>query len=240
MTTRWGRYVPILCLLAASLLAISVCSAARAGKKPPAPVEALLYSTMPSTTEHRPEMAFDGDPTTYFKTVYGMSDGDAFLVLLSQPIPIRSLRITTGDGDGQDVLTEGSVESSSDALSFRKAGAFDKTGVAQISPGRKPVRAFRIRVNQHRAVSALIVREIEIQSPVKIAHVQRGPGRGFADLSQAPDVAAWAQKAEQQMESFWPDAAALLYSENFITPNMIHVEYRTGPNVTPVAATGAG
>lgn len=67
-----------------------------------------------------------------------------------------------------------------------------------------------------------------------------GPGRGFYDISQAPDVAVWAQKAESQMESFWGDTAALLYSYKFITPNMVNVVYRTGPDVTPVAATGGG
>ena len=75
---------------------------------------------------------------------------------------------------------------------------------------------------------------------MKISHVQWGPGRGFADISEAPDVAEWAQKAEKQMEVFWPDTAALLYSDGFITPNMVNVVYRTGPNVTAVAATGGG
>ena len=85
-----------------------------------------------------------------------------------------------------------------------------------------------------------MVREITVQSAVKIDHILLGPGRGFIDLSQAPDLAVWAQKAEKQMESFWLDTAALLYSDRFLTPNMVNVVYRTGPGVTPVAATGGG
>src|SRR5437660_1693792 len=70
-------------------------------------VEALLYSTMPSTAAHRPEMAMDGDPATYFKSVYGMGDKDDFQILLSRPIALRSLRVVTGDNEKQNLLTDG-------------------------------------------------------------------------------------------------------------------------------------
>ena len=42
------------------------------------------------------------------------------------------------------------------------------------------------------------------------------------------------------MESFWPDTEALLYTDKFIPPNMVNVVYKTGPDVTGVAATGGG
>ncbi len=75
---------------------------------PPAgPVEALVYSTMPSTNAHCPEMALDGDANTYFQTVYGMDDGDDFEVILSRAIPVSSLQVVTGDAAGQDRLTGG-------------------------------------------------------------------------------------------------------------------------------------
>ena len=213
---------------------------ARAQEKTPVSVEALLYTTMPSTAAHRPEMAMDGNANSYFRSAYGMSDGDDFLVLLSQAIPVQSLRITTGDTEGDDLLTEGRVETSEDGSHYTRAAAFDNKGVASASLDNRMVRSLRIRLNSRRGLPALLVREISIQSPVKIAHVQLGPGRGFIDLSQAPDLAVWAQKAEQQMESFWLDTAALLYSDGFLTPNMVNVVYRTGPDVTPVAATGGG
>ncbi|HLK55915.1 MAG TPA: hypothetical protein VKU00_05110, partial [Chthonomonadaceae bacterium] len=77
-------------------------------------VEALLYTTLPSMSAHRPEMAMDADPNTYFKSVRGMDDADTFLVLLSRPVPMQSIRIVTGDNDNQDLLTEGAVETSPD------------------------------------------------------------------------------------------------------------------------------
>ena len=212
----------------------------RANGKTPASVEALLYTTMPSVAAHRPEMAMDGDTGTYFKSAYGMSDGDDFQVLLSQPISLQSLRITTGGADNEDTLTDGSVEISEDGSHYKKAASFDKDGVAAASLHNRRVRSLRIRLTGRRSIPALLIREIALQSRVKIAHIQMGPGRGFIDLSQAPDLTVWAQRAEQQMESFWLDTAALLYSDRFLTPNMVSVVYRTGPDVTPVAATGGG
>ena len=182
----------------------------------------------------------DGDDSTYFKSAYGMSDGDDFLVLLSQPIRVRSLHITTGDSFGQDALTEGMVETSADGTHYTQAAAFDSKGVANASLRNRLVQSLRIRLNGRGGIPALLVREIGLQSAVKIGHVQLGPGRGFTDLTAAPDLTEWAQKAELQMESFWSDAAAMLYSDRFLTPNMVNVVYRTGPDVTPVAATGGG
>ena len=185
-------------------------------------------------------MAIDGDPASYFKSTYGMDDGDDFLVLLSRPIPVKSLKIVTGDPDGLDPVTDGFVETSPDGVAYAKAASFDDMGIASAALGGKPVSAIRIRLNPHGGMPALLIREIAIDSPAKITHVALGPGRGFVDTSQAPDVADWAQRAEKQLESFWPDTAALLYSDGFITPNMVNIVYRTGPGVTDVAATGGG
>ena len=95
---------------ASLLLAVGAVGSLSAAAKPPAKavpasVEALLYTTMPCTAAHRPEMAMDGDQASYFQTAYGMDDGDDFLVLLGRPVPIQSLHVTTGDADGQDLLT---------------------------------------------------------------------------------------------------------------------------------------
>ncbi|MCW3058714.1 MAG: hypothetical protein JWQ02_535 [Capsulimonas sp.] len=223
-----------------ALLVMAGASAAKAATPAPGTAEALIYSTMPSTAAHRPEMALDGDQKSYFKSVYGMSDGDTFLVLLSRPIPVKSLRIVTGDADSQDGVTDGVVETSPDGVTFTKAADFDANGVAAAKIGGKPVEVLRIRLNNRKGVPSLLVREITIDSPVKISHVVQGPGRGFVDISQAPDLANWAQRAETQMENFWADTQALLYTDDFITPNMVNVIYKTGPGVTDVAATGGG
>ena len=221
-------------------LLLGLCGGVRAQEKTATAVEALLYSTMPCQSSHRMEMAMDGDAGTYFKSAYSMGDGDDFLVLFSQPVPMQSLRVVTGDADGQDLLTDGMVEISADGAVFSKAADFDGKGEAEAAFDNKPVLALRIKLKPNRSLPSLLIREITVKSPVAISHVQMGPGRGFTDISQAPDLAAWAQKAEKQMEAFWPDTAALLYSDGFITPNAVNVVYRTGAGVTDVAATGGG
>src|SRR5579871_3276443 len=230
-TGRLGPIDAVWRLAAALFLMLAFPGGARTDTPPAKTAEALIYSTMPSTSAHRPEMAMDGDLNSYFKSVNGMSDGDDFIILLSRPIPLQSLRITTGDNDHQDTLTEGYVETSADAVHYSKAAAFDKEGVVDATLRGRPVQALRIRVDRGKSAPALVVREIALKSPVQVSHVQYGPGRGFIDLSQAPDLVEWARKAEQQMESFWPDTAALLYSSGFITPNAVNVVYRTGPGV---------
>lgn len=236
------RLIAALGRSAACFCLIGVGGSVRAAPPPlpPAPVEALVYSTMPSTAAHRPEMALDNDTGTYFRSAYGMGDGDDFLVLLGRPIPVQSLRVTTGDAEGEDTLSDAFVETSPDAIHYSTAASFDSKGVAAAALGNRPVQALRIRLNKGKGASALLVREITLTSRAKITHVAFGPGRGFYDIPREPDLAIWAQRAETQMESFWPDTAALLYTDGFITPNMVNVVYRTGPGVTGVAATGGG
>ncbi|BDI32542.1 hypothetical protein CCAX7_45930 [Capsulimonas corticalis] len=203
-------------------------------------VQASIYSTMPSTTAHSPQMALDGNPSTYFKSVYDMGDGDTFLVVLSQPVPLRSLHIVTGGADGKDEVTNGVAETSPDGAVFRKAAAFGADGVADAKLGGQPIKSIRIHLNEGAHLPALLIREITIGSPVKISDVRLAPGRGFVDLSQAPDMEDWAKRAEIGMEDFWPKTAYMLRSDGFISPNMVNVVYKTGPDVTGVAATGGG
>ena len=230
--------VPSRALLGTALL-LTGCGASRAADTPASPVEALVYSTMPSSTAHSPQMALDGSESSYFKSAYGMGDGDDFTVILSRPVAASSIRVLTGDGQNQDLLSSGFLEIAPDESHFSKAATFDAHGIAQAKPNTL-VRALRIKVNANSAIPNLVVREISITSPDPISHAQAGPGRGFSDISQAPDLAVWAKKAESQMEAFWPDTAALLYTRGFVPPNKVNVIYRSGPNVTPVAATGGG
>jgi hypothetical protein len=231
-------------VVSACLLPI-LCSALYADSTPTVTVGTLVYSTMPSYSSHRPEMAVDGDPSTYFKSAYGMGDGDDFVVLFSQPIRIQSLRVATGTPDHQDVLTDGVVETSPDAIHYTASASFDNTGIAAAALPNLLVEAIRIRLSPRHSIPKLLIRDISVQTSAKLSHAMLGPGRGFVDLSQvpasqAPVIAKWADKAEEQMESFWPDTAALLYSDDFITPNMVNVVYTTGPDVTGIAATGGG
>ncbi|PQV63513.1 Peptidase [Abditibacterium utsteinense] len=202
--------------------------------------EAVIYSTLPSMTVHRPEMAMDANEVSYFKSVYGMGDGDDFTVMFSRPVPLRSLRISTGNADGDNLLTKGFVEISTDGTRWSKAATFNAQGVASATLQNQTIAALRIKLNPNSALPSLVLREITLDSPVKVTHVSWGAGRAFSDYSVAPDLKEWARKADQQMDESWADTAALLYTDNFITPNKVNVVYKSGPDVTGVAATGGG
>jgi len=200
------------------------------------PVDANIYSTMSSTDAHRPEMALDGDPSTYFETVGGMSDGDDFLVLFSRPVPVTSIKVTTGDGHGHNLLDKGILETSPDGTRYRKAADF-KAGVAETDVDGDEVMGIRIRLPKDASVDRLVVDDIAVASTTQIAHSQLAPGRAFVDVSKAPDVKAWAEQAAKEVAEFWPNTDALLYSDGFIPPNMLNMVFADGDGV---AGTGGG
>jgi hypothetical protein len=218
------------------LLALPISTIAASS---PIPLEAQIYSTMPSTTAHSPVMAMDGSLDTYFKSVYEMGDGDDFIVLLSRPIKVNSIEVVTGDPDGNDLLTNGTLDTSSDQKSYGPTASFNADGTATDDLKGKQVMSIRVRLHHGQSIPHLIIREITIDSSEAVTRVDIGPGRGFVDYSHAPEVAAWAARAEAQMESFWPDTAALLYTPGFITPNAVNVIYN-GPESSGIAATGGG
>ena len=228
------------CKVALVIRALFCGSILNAASNPKPQVEALIYSTMPSTREHRPEMAFDGNDNTWFESKGGMDDGDDFIVLLNRSISLNSVRVITGEPDLTDALNHAVVEGSEDGVHYSKLAVFDEKGTADAKFRRREITSLRIRTDANTGVTKLIIREIQLGTPTPITHAQYGPGRGFIDLSQAPDLTKWAATAEAKMESYWADTAALLYSDGLITPNMVNVVYKTGPGVTGVAATGGG
>lgn len=226
------------CKVAMVLGGLSLSLVAFAEEK--SPVEALIYSTMPSTREHRPEMALDGNLGTWFESKGGMDDGDDFLIMVNHAIRLNSIQVVTGDSEQMDTLTHAFVEGSEDGTHYFKLATFDDKGVAEATFRRREITAIRIRTEANTGVPKLIIREVKLGTPTPITHAQYGPGRGFVDLTEAPDLKTWAATAESQMESYWAETAAILYSDGLITPNMVNVVYKTGPGVTGVAATGGG
>lgn len=181
--SNWRHLRPTLAIAEtlAAILAASPLWAAppRQAQGAQPPVEALIYSTMASRWEHRPTMAMDGDPNTYFESTGGMDDGDDFLVLLSRAVPVESIRVATGDLEANDALNDAVLEVSSDASTYARAASFDKAGVADADLHGHPVSAVRIRMNRRAYAPKLAIREISIRSSMPISHVQYGPGRGF-------------------------------------------------------------
>ena len=202
-----------------------------------APVDANIYSTMPSTDAHRPEMALDADPSTYFETVGGMGDGDDFLVLFSRPIPVTSIKVTTGDGQGHNLLSKAILEATADGDSYHKVSDFKAGGIAEADVNGDEVMGIRIRLPKDGSADRLVIDDIAVTSTVPISQAQLAPGRAFVDVSKAPDVKDWAERAAKEMAEFLPNTDALLYSDGFIPPNMVNMVFSDSDGV---AGTGGG
>ena len=165
---------------AVGAILLASCATMPAWAQADAPVDALIYSTMPSTRAHSPLMAMDGDPKTYFQTVYGMSDSDDVRFILSRPTVVSNVTIVTGDDKEQDAVTNGFVETSPDGVKFTKAANFDAKGVAQVTGLTAPLKAFRIKINPGRSASTLIIREVTVTAATPVTRALYGPGRGLA------------------------------------------------------------
>ena len=196
---------------------------------PPAPIDVLVYSTMSSRWTTRPELAMDGDDATAFRSRGGMGPGDSFTATLSRPVALRAVRVTTGEGEE---AFAGSLEVTTDGTLWTKAADFDAKGVAE-AKNLKNVLALRLRTDRRRGGSNLVVREIRLDAAEPLGHALRGPGRGFWNLNGFGDLKGWADRAEAQMESFWAETAALLYSDDFVPPNAVNVIFRDDKGLPP-------
>jgi len=108
-------------------------------------VEAFIYSTMASTFDHRPEFAMDGDPATSYLSHGGMDDGDDFIVILSTPILVKSIHVTTGD-KVENLLTDAILETSQDGTVYKTAASFGLNGIAYAQNLDQRVKSIRIRL----------------------------------------------------------------------------------------------
>lgn len=226
--------ITLLSLVALLLISIPVLAKANDSTLP---VQADIYTTLPSTLAHNPVRAIDGDPATYFRSVYGMDDGDDFLVMLARPIPVDAITITTGTPDGKDLLSNAMLETSDDDPDYHQIATFGADGIAHADLKGALVKDIRIRMQSGQNAAVLVIREIAVDSPVKIGYVELAPGKGFLDVSKAPDVLDWALRAQKQVAEFWPAANAMLYTDNFVPPNMVNMVFADGDGV---AATGGG
>ena len=141
-------------LLAASCSLAPI--AARAADEPPAPmpVVAVVESSLATEAKQIRQLAFDGDPETYFASSAKPGEADQFTIRLDKPVAVKSIEVTTGRTSGDDALESGSLEISADGQAFEPVAEFAKGGVARISMEDRPVQAIRIKPGPDQAASA--------------------------------------------------------------------------------------
>jgi hypothetical protein len=213
----------IVCLLVALPIA--------AADPPKKPVAAVVESSLKTAGGQIRQFAFDGDPDTYFESDGKPGKDDHFTVRFDEPVAVRSVAVTTGRPKGGDALDAGVLEASPDGQTFRELARF-KDGTAGGTPAAK-VRALRVKPGELK--HPLVIREIKVESDPPVATF-RYPVEFTVDVSDAPDMKEWAEKAARVCERQYPMINDELKSAGFKPATQVTMTLKK--DYRGVAATG--
>src|SRR5438270_838935 len=82
---------------------------ALAGPADSKPVAATVESTLGTSSRQIRQLAFDGDPETYFASAANPGLSDHFTLAIDQPVILKSIEVTTGKPDGTEKLEVGGL-----------------------------------------------------------------------------------------------------------------------------------
>jgi hypothetical protein len=196
-------------------------------------VPATVSSTLPTAGDHIRQYAFDGKPATYFLSDRNVAKNDSFTLTFDRPVAIDSVAVTTGRPDSSDKLDAGRLEGSLDGKTFKPLAAF-AAGNAEARPKSQRLRAVRVLAladSQH----PLAIREFAIQSNPPVA-IFKYPVEVVVDVSDAPEMKAWADKVARICERAYPMINDELKSPGYVPAHLIHM--RLSKRYRGVAATG--
>jgi hypothetical protein len=197
------------------------------------PVDVTLEASMSCQRSHRPELALDGKPDTWFWSRRAPQTNDDFTVVFARPVAVRRMVVTTGTPAGEDSLAEGLLEVSADGVGFETVAKF-RGGKAESAAPLAAVKTLRIRPTAP-GTSRLALAEIRCDMDAPLGKVAV-PSRILLDVSEVPDLADWGARARDLCAEWYPKLAALLHSDGFQPP--YRVRLRFSKDMRGVAATG--
>ena len=205
-----------LCLL--TLLAALPVAAADPPKKS---VPAVVESSLKTAGGQIRQFAFDGDPDTFFASDGNPGKDDHFTLRFDEPVAIKSLAVTTGRPNGEDALSAGRLEVSTDGKNFTELGTF-----ADGKAGGTPTGKVRtIRISPGEIKHPLVIREIKIDSDPSVASF-RYPVEITVNVTDAPEMREWAEKAARVCERQYPMINDELKSDGFKPATQITMTLR--------------
>jgi hypothetical protein len=223
------------CLAACALLASPAAPAARSAAPPPRVVVVTVESSLPSAGRHIRQLAFDGDPGTWFATAKNPGPADHFTLRFDSPVAVASLHVTTGRPDGRDRLHAGILEVSSSGMTFTTVARFVQ-GEARVAVNGKRLLAVRVRPESD-LKCPLTIREIAIDSSPAVATF-RYPVEFTVNVDDAPAMKGWAEKTARLCERWYPRISDELRSPGYRPPQQVTMTLRK--NYRGVAAAGGG
>ncbi len=199
------------------------------------PVAATVETTLATGSRQIRQFAFDGDPDTYFASDKNASSADHFTLRFDQPVAVKSIVVTTGRPRGEDRLEAGTLEGSADGKNFEPLARFAE-GTARATPREQRLQAVRVKPAGDRK-QPLVIREFAIESSPPVVRF-RYPVEFVVDVSDAPEMKAWADKAARICERAYPMINEELKSEGYRPPRLITMTLKK--NYNGVAAAGGG
>jgi hypothetical protein len=192
-----------------------------------APVTATIESSLVTADDHIRQLAFDGDLDTSFVSTGNLRADDHLTLVFDKPVAVRSITVTTGGAESDEALDEGALELSADGKAFERQATFAK-GLAQWTSDGRSVKAVRLTASAD-APHALAIREVTIESQPPVA-VFFYPVEFVIDVSDAPEMKEWAEKAAATCLRAYPMMNEVLKAEGYKPPRLISMtlkkEYR--------------
>ncbi len=228
--------MPRLPSLAVLLLASASALAAPEAAPPPRSMEFVaIESSLATAGDRIRQFAFDGNPASYFASEKKATKADHLTFKFENPVAVKSVTVLTGRPNGDDKLTKGVVELSTDGTNFEEAGTF-ADGKATIAGNWKGVTALRIRPTED-LTTPLVVREVTIDSAPQVATF-RYPIEFTLDVADAPEMKEWAEGVVRVCEREYPRICTLLASDGFRPLTQIRMAFKSDYN--GVAEAGGG
>jgi hypothetical protein len=217
------------------VFALFGCLSTAAAEAPKPPVAATVETTLATAKGQIRQFALDGDADTYFASAKDAGGEDHFTVVFDRPVSLKSVMVTTGRPKGGDALDDGTLEASEDGKKFEPLAKF-ADGKAVAKPAGKTVRAVRLKPAAD-LKHPLAVREIAIESDPPVA-VFKYPVEVVVDVSDAPDMKEWAEKAARVCERQYPMICEELKSDGFRPRSTITMTLKKDYNGVAQAAGG--
>ncbi len=215
----------------ALLVGLSLSLPVLAADPPKKPVAVVVESSLKTAGGNIRQFAFDDDRDTYFASDANPGKDDHFTLRFDEPVKVKNATVTTGSPRGGDELQSGVFEASDDGADFLELSHFKDGTASGFLAGK--TRAIRIKPGELK--HPLVIREIKIDSDPPVATF-RYPVEFTVDVSDAPDMKDWAEKAARVCERQYPMINDELKSDGYKPPTQVTMTLKK--DYRGVAATG--
>jgi hypothetical protein len=222
-------------LLLGALPGIPVAPSAEPKKPGEAPVAAIVETTLNTDADQIRQYAFDGDANTCFVSAKNATRADHFDLVFDKPVALGPIEVATGRPDGRDKLEAGTLEVSANGKTFEEVAKF-REGMARAKPGGRQVRVLRIKPATDLR-HPLAIREFKVESDPPVA-VFKYPVEFVVDVSDAPEMKVWAEKAARICEQQYGMINEELKSEGFKPRRVVRMALKS--DYRGVAEVGDG